>query len=297
MLIERWGSLSVWDHIDTTSLAANVLLYDRLVFPVMETAPDRDERAYWESHGRNPDLQRRRLEQLEELAIRRPWNASRREVFKTKLAELEAERFDAQNIDTPGMTRMILAEEQVVEKPPGVQHVEVIAAYNSGAAFAHDFVMIEGAENITTQAILLTRRLAIPDLGNPDETLQLALDLSREGAFREKRAALFDWQKLMALQGIPPDAAVERVVEMTDAYNAAVLSATKKVYWKLAFTVFGAGLGFAAGGPVAAAASAALSLVQFATLDRTPVIEPGRSAPAAMFHDIKSRVGFILEAG
>jgi hypothetical protein len=47
MLIERWGSLSVLDHIDAASLATNVLVYDRLVFPVMAARPDRDDRAYW----------------------------------------------------------------------------------------------------------------------------------------------------------------------------------------------------------------------------------------------------------
>jgi hypothetical protein len=35
MSIERWGSLSVADHTDTAALAVNVLLYDRLVLPVM----------------------------------------------------------------------------------------------------------------------------------------------------------------------------------------------------------------------------------------------------------------------
>jgi hypothetical protein len=89
MTIERWGSLSVSDHIDTASLAANVLLYDRLVLPVMAGQADRDERAYWKARGWNPDLQRKRLDQLDELAICRPWNAERRATFKTRLAELK----------------------------------------------------------------------------------------------------------------------------------------------------------------------------------------------------------------
>lgn len=85
------------------------------------------------------------------------------------------------------------------------------------------------------------------------------------------------------------------LAEMTDAYNDAVKAATKKVYWKFAFMVFGIGVGFSSGIEWAAAASAALSLVQFATFDQEPAIEPGRSAPAAMFHDVRARVGFRLE--
>ena len=78
MPFERWGSLSVNDHVDTQALVANVLLYDRLVAPVMTEQVDRDERAYWISRGWDPDLQQRRLETLEDLAIRRPWDAARR---------------------------------------------------------------------------------------------------------------------------------------------------------------------------------------------------------------------------
>ncbi len=295
MTIERWGSLSVADHIDAASLAANVLLYDRLILPVMATQPERDERAYWESRGWNPELQRKRLDQLEELAVCRPWNSARRSRFKTRLVELKAEAHDVQNLDAYGVTRMILAQEQIVERPAGVHHVDVIAAYNSSVACAHDFLLNDDTGNVATQAVLLTRRLASPDLKDPEELLVLACALSRDGGFREKRAALFDWQQLAAAQGRPPAATVESVVEMTDAYNAAVLAATKKVYWKFAFTVFGIGLGFATGGAAGAAASAALSLIQFAALDRTPAIDPGRSAPAAMFHDVETRVGIRLK--
>lgn len=294
MTVERWGSLSVNDHIDTAALAANVLLHDRLVLPVMSTQTDRDERAYWLAHGWDPDLQRKRLDQLEELAVCRPWDSSRRANFKNRFAELQAEKFDAGNIDSYGLTRMILAQEQVLHKPAGVQHVDVIASYNSGAALAEDFVLEDAKSHVTAQAILLARRLALPDLKDPEDTLMLARDLSRDAAFRQKRAALFEWQQLAALKGLPPEAAVSRVAEMTDAYNAAVLSATKKVYWKLAFTVFGIGLGFATGGVAAATASAALSLVRFATLDKTPAVDAGQSAPAAMFHDVQTRVGFQL---
>jgi hypothetical protein len=78
MPFERWGSLSVNDHVDTQALVANVLLYDRLVVPIMTEQVDRDERAYWISRGWDPDLQQRRLETLEDLAIRRPRDTARR---------------------------------------------------------------------------------------------------------------------------------------------------------------------------------------------------------------------------
>ncbi|HEX2011736.1 MAG TPA: hypothetical protein VJN44_12440, partial [Roseateles sp.] len=243
MAIERWGSLSVADHIDAGALAANVLLYDRLVLPVMSSQPDRDEQAYWERQGWNPELQRRRLEQLEELAVCRPWNAARRARFRDRLSQLRAERFDAQHIDSHAMARRILAQEQVLEKLAGVQHVDVIAAYNSAAALSADFHLDDLKEHVAAQAGLLTRRLAVPDLADADDGLRLACELSRDAAFRERRAALFDWQELMADKKLAPEAAVDLLCELTDAYNEAVLAAKAKVRWKLAFTVFGIGLG------------------------------------------------------
>ncbi|MBK5124392.1 hypothetical protein IQ288_31645 [Burkholderia sp. R-69980] len=304
MAFERWGSLSVSDHIDAASLAANVLLYDRLVIPVMAEQPDRDVRAYWNAHGWDPDLQAKRLEQLGELAVWRPWNAARRDVFKTRMSELSAEQFDAQNIDDFHMTRMILAQERVTEKLPGVQHVQVIAAYNSADAIRQDFLVDDFKGNLSTQALLLGRRLAVPVLDNPEETLLLARDLSRDAEFRRKRAALFEWQEPLALRGIGPEAIVERLAEMSDAYNTQVKAATRKVYWKFAFTVFGIGTGFATGGAaalatggltaLAAGGAAALALIQFVTLDSKPAIEPDTSRPAAMFHDIEAHVGLHL---
>ena len=72
MTFERWGSLSVDDHVDSKALAANVLLYDRLVIPVMTGQPDRDEHAYWISKGWDPELQLSRMDQLGDLGVPRP---------------------------------------------------------------------------------------------------------------------------------------------------------------------------------------------------------------------------------
>ncbi len=311
MAVERWGSLSVDDHNDTGALVANVLLYDRLVLPVMTHQPDRDESAYWVSHGWNPDLQAKRLEQLADLAIRRPWNQQRRQAFKTRLAQLAAEQFDADHIDTFGMTRAILAGEQVTEKLPGVHHVQVIAAYNSTAAVQRDFQLADAADapdSLSAQAFLLTRRLVVPDLPNAEDALRVAIELSRDTEFRTKRAALFDWQEAAIARGIPPHAAVAEIADMANAYNAHVAKACKKVRQKFAFTVCGIGLGFA--GPavaavtagVAAAATggaiavgaAALAVVRFAMHDSKPVIDAGSSRPAAMFHDVEAHVGIRL---
>ncbi len=300
MSFERWGSLSVVDHVDTEALIANVLLYDRLVIPVCTEQADRDERAYWVAHGWDPDLQLERLKQLGDRAVPRPWDDGRRTLFRTRMDELTAERFDARHIDDKQITRMILAKEQVVERIPGVNEVSVIAAYNSEAGLRGDFEVADEpdtesrADKLAAQAYLLTRRLALPAAAANGDLLNAAAGLSRDKGFREKRTALFDWQETAVARKWGPEAAVAEIAAMTERYNEAVASALGKVRWRFAFTVCGVVLGFAGGGVGVAAASAALSLIQFKLLDGKPAIEPGSAAPAAMFHDVETRLGIKL---
>lgn len=293
MPFERWGSLSVDDHVDPHLLVANVLLYDRLVIPVMAPQPDRDELAYWKQQGWNPELQKLRVDQLDDLAIARPWTAGFRKRFHSRLAELAAEK---QDVSAKHVTRMILAEDATHEKPDGVT---IVAAYNSRNAMSADFCLEETVEDtvdpLAAQAVLLERRLAIPALEDPDDSLKAAIELSRDGSFREKRRQLFDWQDLAAARRWSIEDTVERIVDMTDQYNAEVKRAAKMVRWKFAFTIFGIGLGFATGGlTIGVGAAASLALVQFAFFDRVPAIAAGSAAPAAMFHDIETKLGLTL---
>jgi len=291
MTFERWGSLSVDDHVNPRALVANILLYDRLILPVMTAQADRDERAYWVSKGWDPDLQRARVDQLQDLAIQRPWDAARRANFRTRVEQLAAERRDA---DPYHATRMILAQEQIGDKPEGVDRITVVAAYNSTKSLTTDFHVANTSESLGAQAYLLSRRLAIPNLPAAEDALKVAIALSRDPAFREKRSALFDWQELAVVQKWTPKETVARISDLTDKYNAAVKDASGKVRWRFAFLISGIAVGFALGGPVGAAATATLSLLEFAKLDRSPAIEAGNAEPAAMFHDIKNRLGLPL---
>ncbi len=302
MAFERWGSQSVKDHVDTAALVANVLLYDRLVFPVITAESYGDKKPDWIREEWNADLQAKRLDDLGDLAIRRPWNAARHEKFKTRQAELAAEQHDAAIMDSFQLTRKILAQEQVVKKPPGVHDVQVIAAYNSQAAVNEDFQLADTSENgvkenLAAQALLITRRLAIPDLPDKEDALRLAVNLSRENTdFRSHRAALFEWQERAATKRVTPKDAVDELAELTDQYNQAVQAAHRKVLWKLAFTVCGVGAALAGGLTAVAGVSAGIALVRFWMFDREPVIDAGDAKPAAMFHDIEARIGVKLSA-
>jgi hypothetical protein len=297
MSFERWGSLSVSDHLDTKALAANILLYDRLVFPVCTNTKDRDERAYWVDKGWDPDLQAKRLEQLGSLAIQKPWDAYRRQAFRERFAELKSLQSDADQIDAFGLTRHLLAQEQQIALPAGVSHVEVLAAYNSEHGIRQDFSVENAKENVALQAYLVSRKLAFPDLANPDDSVDLALRLSAEEEFRKKRAKLYDWQDYIVAKGYTPKQAVEYMAQLTDEYNGLVAKAHKEVYYRFAFLIGGVALGLigAGLGQPMAAGPAILALIEFGTLDKKPVIEAGAARPMALFHDIKTRLGIELK--
>ncbi|MCB1701097.1 MAG: hypothetical protein H6985_04665 [Pseudomonadales bacterium] len=293
MSLERWGSLSVCDHIDSNTLVANVLLYDRLVFPVFTEAEDRDEHEYWRDHGWDPDLQEKRIAQLDDLAVRKPWNKQRRDLFSDRLSELKNLQEDVNELDALHLTRRILAQEQAPVLAPGRPHPEIIAAYNSETGIHHDFSLEQGSSHKALQAYLVARRLAIPDIADTEAALGLAIDLSRDDDFRERRRDLFDWQDRTIEQGYTPGQAVEYMTQLTDKYNEAVVQAHKQVYYRFAFLIGGLALGIAGAGlgqPIAGA-SAILALVQFGTLDKKPVVEAGKARPMAAFHDIDLRMG------
>ncbi len=259
----------------------------------MTDQPDRDERAYWVSKGWNPELQAERLDQLGTLAVPRTWNKARRSVYRTRVEELRAEQSDAARIDHKHVTRVILAQEKVINKPPGVEGVAVVAAYNSLAALAEDFPIADAKNHLAAQAYLLSRRLAVPDLPL-DVLIRESVKLSGDEEFRRRRSELFEWQELAVARRWSPEETVQRISSMADRYNTKVEEAVGTVRWRFAFTLFGIALGFATGGPLGAGAAATLSLVQFVKLDRKPAIEAGSSQPAAMFHDVETRLGMRL---
>jgi hypothetical protein len=147
---------------------------------------------------------------------------------------------------------------------------------------------------------LVRNRIAQPAISDdPDRSLDLAIQLSRDTEFQEKRRNLYRWQEDVLADGVPPARAMEELEELIDRYNSVVAKAGQKVVYRLIFTVITIGLtvtGALLGNPIAsvpfslAAASSGLSLVRFATLERSPIVAAGEAEPAAMFHEVESKV-------
>jgi len=184
---------------------------------------------------------------------------------------------------------MVLAD-MPWELPPGVTQIVPVAAFQSEEEFRACCLLAAPTVDRTNLGFLLGRKLAIPTDRHPEKALAKAVELARnDDKFRENRRKLYEWQEDIIKENIPLKDAIKEMDQMVEAYNRSVERATHQVYYKFAFTIAGVALGLAAA-PLSvpfATATVLLSVVQFATLDRKPVIEPGENAPAAMFHDVK----------
>lgn len=298
---ERWGSFSVADHNATDKLVTDVLTYDRLVFPV---PPDDAERQRWRCKRWNPELLDKRLQQLCDKAIKVPWDHLRREQFAASMQRAQVLAADAETT-VPGsaafqMTRRILAQDDPVTLPRGVSKVTVVAAYHSVEDLKTEFLLDGERSDPRLLSVLVRNRIAQPAFSHdPERSLDLAIQLSRDTEFQEKRRNLYKWQKDVLAEGVSPARAMEELEELIDRYNSVVAKADQKVVYRLIFTVITVGLtvtGALLGSPIAsvpfalAAASSGLSLVRFATLERSPVVAAGEAEAAAMFHEVESKV-------
>ena len=193
---ERWGTFSVDDHNHTEKLIEDVLLYDRLVFPV---PPDEGEKKRWRSEGWQPDVQEERLADLGDRAIRVPWDRFRRDQFADRMAAVRAISDDSEttipNSTAFQMTRRILAQDDSLTLPPGVTSVTPVAAYHSVGALRENHLFDQDRTDRETLAVCMRYRLAQPAFArDPQKSLAKAIALSNDDDFQEKRRALYRWE-------------------------------------------------------------------------------------------------------
>jgi hypothetical protein len=298
MAIERWGALSVADHNDVPALVANVLLYDRLIMPMYTESDDRDERAYWETMGWDPDGQLARREQLGELVIECAWDKNRRQAY--------SDRYKAAiqlNAEANGemVTRWLLTEDEDYQLPQGVNHTDVFVAYNSKQStqegIPYTNAELGGLNEDSRIGVLIAHELGVPDIDNPEVALSEAISLSKESEFRNKRADLYDFQMMCLYRGMSAKAVVaelcDRNREIFEYLKKQHIPVRKKAGFMLAQTLVKI-IGGAFINPFAAIGEL-FSICQFSTIEAEPNMQlPNRLAPVAVFHDIEEKLGLNL---
>lgn len=82
---QRWAAFSVRAHRDLASLAADILLYDRIILPVPEDDPERER---WIRKQWNPDDIAKRVVQSAGRIIAVPWTADLRAEWQNRWDQL-----------------------------------------------------------------------------------------------------------------------------------------------------------------------------------------------------------------
>jgi len=312
MSIERWGAFSVVDHKDARKLAADVLLYDRLVLPT----PTDWDRERWVKNNWDPDGLDRRLDQLADVAIRASWDLEREKQWKEKFQSL---REDARDINAAlHMTRRVLAEHGRDYRPPGVGAVEVIAAYQSEADFNAPGTNSGMRSAVSDLDFLITQRLAIPENEDPEQALQRALNLLGDTTFIRRRRRFHEWQRRILSAGIWPEDAADELEHLVSEYNDAVRK--DKGSFRVETIMLVGGISVAAAATVAGLAPALVAGVGIGALTGVQVVSIGNAAvgavlqiarhirgkkepdsnsgdySGAMFHQIEEDLGWKLRA-
>jgi len=312
MSIERWGAFSVVDHKDARKLAADVLLYDRLVLP----APMGGDRDRWEKNKWDPKGLDQRITQLKDVAIRAVWDLERQKQWEEKFHQL---REDARDINAAlQMTRRVLAEHGRDYRPAGVAGVEVIAAYQSEA----DFVELDASSGPSSAQseldFLITQRLAIPENDDPEHSLQRALDLLGDDTFIKRRRRFHEWERRIFSTGVLAADAADELVQLVAEYNEAVRKS--KGSFRVETVMLVGGLSVAAAATVAGLAPAVFAGIGIGALTGVQVVSIGNAAvgavlqiarhirgkkepdsnsgdySGAMFHQIEEDLGWKLRA-
>jgi hypothetical protein len=236
-----WGTFSVADHLRKHAFVSDVLLYDRLVVPVPESASEHER---WQGLGRDPDLQQELLGIVGELAVPVPWSVERHRQWVARYAAIaapaeepavrddlaQAVAFDVRNVaqarrdatgpqapgvdpDDPGylMTRMVLADEfgsvkdrALVARIPRIDEIEAVVAYGSYDAFARERGALTNEPAAGTQPVFTFGwSFLVPDNSqrSDDDLLRAAVELAHADEVSDWRAAVQRWRRDSLLRG------------------------------------------------------------------------------------------------
>jgi len=324
---ELWATYSVKDHLQPRRLAADIMLFDRLVFPVPEQArlpensPPIDqtgpiewvqnpaEWARWVNEKWDPDGQKRLLDLLQKVVRKLPWDSAEGHRYQQYLYE-EA-KLAAQELPDYAFlaTRTVLTR----DLPAYVTGVAAIGpAYRSVEMLERDLGIrsVDDRQGLPggTLASVLAWQFFAPD---PDDKSLSTEDLLKEtvafvtdnAEFRRHRTAFFDWQRKFLREGMTDPESVRRAVkemrELLEASKGATAKLTVRKILRYAFRIAPAAMGLALAatgvpGGIASAAGGVFLSIGGIVVDETVFkgAEQGQPPPTAFVHDARRHFGW-----
>lgn len=303
---ERWGTLSVKDHVSDTPLVTEVLLFDRLVVPVPEWN-DAQSVQRWKTEGWQPeqlhdclDILRVKTDTADGLALAVPWDQTKEDRFTQAMSTAAAIATQQREPDKPyycdpfNMTRQLIRDEFLPALPRGVSKAWPVANFASADQFREQLPNDTIGRNVHF-ALTMSHEFLTPigkDINH--DMLRRAVDLSTSDAFRGKRQAFYSWQEGIVEENISDEKAIEEMEQQLKALDEATRRAFRETITKYVFTLVPIGLALL-GAHIEASEHARLiagsagiaELIRFWKFDRRRNISSGDCDGAAMIHDAR----------
>jgi hypothetical protein len=319
---ELWATYSVKDHLQPRALAADIMLFDRLVFPVPEDAhfPEQsgppniagpvewtrnpDEWKRWQDENWDPDRQNRLLELLKPVVRKISWDKTHQEKWRAEAAKLAAQ----------GVPDYSLVATRTVQTRDLPAYVTGVAAVGPVYRTVEDMVRELGISDASGRTQLPGGALAsalgweflVPhDDKLTDEELlkETVAFVTGDGDFQRDRRNFLDWQQRFLRNGATDVESVQRALEeMRELLEVSKKAAGRlrlrtitRNAFRFAPSALALSLAIAAipGGIVVAAGGAFLSLGGMA-IDQWFLkdAEQGQPAPTAFVHDVRRHFGW-----
>ena len=308
---ERWATLSVKDHQDAKSLIPDILMYNHLIFPIPPSY-DANQIKRWKDEGWDPNLLNKRLEDLQDIAIKIDWDIEHRNIFgggmdefKSYSDKIRLEK-DLEKTIPYAFTRILLTLSETVRTKIemnnyNLDNITILPAYHSILDFEADKLLkeinyendgkdLKGDDDLYVNenpylGLLLRHKIIVPSDINLQNALNDAIKLAKKDSFNEARKELYTWQDEIASRGIPAIDAAKKMDEMIYQYKGHVKDAKIKYAEKLAYTVIPitvkvANIISTGIGDVYSSAETVISFTQFGKnfkeLLKGPVVKPGK---------------------
>jgi hypothetical protein len=323
---ELWATYSVKDHLQPRALAADVMLFDRLVFPVPEEGsfpensgpPDARgpvewkqnpaEWARWEQEKWDPEAQERLLVLLKPVIRKVSWGSAGQthDQYSTEAAKLAAQ-------GVPDYAFVATRTTLTRDLPTYVSGLAGLGpAYRTVKEIEREFGIGKGDAKRTLPGGALPTVLAWEFVGpdpddkglSPEQLLgETVAFVTSDAEFRKRRTAFIEWQQKFLSDGTTDlesiHQAVEEMRELLEAAKTAANQLTVRKIARNAFRIAPSALGLAAafagvpGGVELAAGGAFLSVGAIAVDEKVfKSAEQGQPLLTGFVHDARRHFGW-----
>ena len=255
---QRWAAFSVKAHRDLGSLAADVLLYDRIILPVPENDAEYDR---WVLAKWAPDKLAPLVVQAAGHIIAVPWTAQLQQEWKTRWDAMKALNKEV----SYGLTGVIYAsyppawQEISASLLPGEQpgrKPSLMAGFQSPAEAQAELGLgtvglakketEPGVREVDRVVALNVRRMVYePDIPDPEERFLAAVSLAEKDRFQKARRNLFDWEDALYTDGWAPEEVEKELPRLEEAYRDAVREENKDIVVRAVTTLLPDAAGWA----------------------------------------------------